>query len=819
MPTLEKVASLPAKPPKSAPNCFHCGLPCLTQNIALDQKHFCCDGCKLVYELLNTNGLCNYYELQQHPGLSGIQAVRQEKFAFLDDNPIADRLCSFRSEGHSVVTFYLPAVHCASCMWLLEHLRRLNGGVSESRLQFNIKEVTVHFTESKISLRRLAELLAAIGYAPSISLEDGDEKKGLKPARKRLYRLGVAGFCFSFIMMMSFPEYFAEAFGRGGFEARQATIFRSLNLLLGIPVFFFCAGEFFSNAWAGWKAKTLHIDAPIALAILITFSRSVWEILSGTGGGYLDSMSGIVFFMLIGRVVQERTYQSLSFHRNYKSYFPIAVTRLAPEGAQTCSLHDLKPGDIVQLHNEEIVPADSRLLEGTARMDYSFVTGESEPQKVAVGERLYAGGRQTGEALKVQIEKLVAGSYLTDLWNHSAFARDKEAEGRRGSSIHHLSRYFTIALFTAAALTALYWALVNPDLILTSVTAMLIVACPCALLLCATFTNGNLLRLFSGSGLFLRDASVIEPLGKISHIAFDKTGTLTKGTEVEILSGKPLSEGEKSLLFSVVKSSRHPYSKALAAWCAGGAECALENWQEVAGNGIKAVVAGTAVEVGTAAFCGVSQTVAGANVYVKMGLEAYAFAITPQIRKGLAGIIVQLRKRFVLSLLSGDKPIARKTMQKLFGDESRVLFEQQPADKLAYIEQLQKGGAKVLMVGDGLNDAGALQQSDVGITLAEDINNFTPACDAILDAAHFSKLPQLLTLARAGRRIITLAFIVSILYNIIGLSIAVQGKMHPMIAAILMPASTLTIVLLSTGASQVTAWWLFKARGIEGLKD
>ena len=640
MPTLETPARRQKKESvKTGPDCFHCGLPCLTQNIALDQKYFCCDGCKLVYEILNSNGLCNYYDLQQHPGLSGVKAVRSEKFAFLDDNAIADRLCSFRSEEHSVVTFYLPAVHCASCMWLLEHLRRLNEGVSESRLQFNTKEVTVHFEEGKISLRQLAELMATIGYAPYISLEDGDEKKALKPARKRLYRLGVAGFCFAFIMMMSFPEYFAEAFDRSSFESYQSTVFRSLNLLLAIPVFFFCAGEFFSNAWSGLKGKTLNIDAPIALAIGITFSRSVWEILSGTGGGYLDSMSGIVFFMLIGRVVQERTYQSLSFHRNYKSYFPIAVTRLLPEGPQTCSLHDLKPGDIVQLHNEEIVPADCRLLEGNARIDYSFVTGESEPQKVAVGERLYAGGRQTGEILKVQIEKPVAGSYLTDLWNHSAFARDKEAEGHSSSGIHNLSRYFTIVLFTAAALTALYWAVVNPAMILTSVTAMLIVACPCALLLCATFTNGNLLRLFSASGLYLRDASVIEQLGKIDHIAFDRTGTLTKGTTVEMLQGRPLSEMEKSLLFSVVKSSRHPYSKALTEWCVGAAVLPLEAWAEVVGSGAEAVVNGTSVKVGKAAFCGISQTVTGANVYVKTGLEAYAFSITPQTRKGLAGIL------------------------------------------------------------------------------------------------------------------------------------------------------------------------------------
>ena len=810
--TLEKrPASRKGAAPAARPDCFHCGQPCLTQSIRIEEKAFCCEGCKLVYEILSDKGLCNYYDLQKHPGLSGIRPLRKEKFAFLDSPEIAGRLYSFTDGDHTIVTFYLPGVHCSSCMWLLEHLPRLHEGILESRLSFSSKEVTIHFSQGKTNLRTIAELLTTIGYEPYISLSDADAPVARKPDRSRLYRLGIAGFGFSFIMMMSLPEYF----GGHAFEARYSLLLRGLCLLLGLPVFFYSAGEFFSNAWKGIRPYFrkggkgfLNIDAPIALSVLITFSRSVYEILSGTGGGYLDSMSGIVFFMLVGRLVQERTYRSLSFHRDYQSYFPIAVAVVGEDGTTTRGLPDLREGDVVQLHHDEIIPADGILTSGPARIDYSFVTGESEPVKVAVGEKVYAGGRQTEGAITLRLQKRVAGSYLTSLWNNSAFARDKVSEGRAEDSVHHLSKYFTIALFTLVALTAGYWALNDPSRILNSVTAMLIVACPCALLLAATFTNGNLLRLFSKGGLFLRDASVIEQLNKIDTIAFDKTGTLTIGAEVQVLNGGSLTEADCAALHSVVRGSHHPLSRALAQFTAGAAVLPVDNWQETAAQGVEAVVEGRIVKVGNAAFTGAEP--GPAQVYARMGNQIFAFSVAPQFRSGLSGMMAQLRRRFGLLLLSGDRPRQQQSLTDLLGGGSALLFNQKPEEKLQKVESLQAEGHRVLMLGDGLNDAGALQQSNVGITLAEDVNNFTPACDAILDARQLSKLPQLLALARWGRVVIRIAFAFSILYNIIGLTIAMQGMMHPMVAAVLMPSSTLTIVLVSTGICQLAYTALFR---------
>lgn len=784
--------------------CYHCGAECTTTNIAIEDKLFCCDGCKLVYEILDKNGLCNYYELQSHPGLSQIKPVRSDKFSYLDNEEIAEKLYKFTDGNTTIVTLYLPGVHCSSCMWLLEHMGKLNPAIVESRLNFTKKEVTIQFRKQEISLRQIVELLTTIGYEPSISLDESDKKEKSSFDKHRIYKLGVAGFCFGNIMLMSFPEYLSSG---GDIEHRYATLFRVLNLVLALPVFFYSASEFFTNAWAGLRQKTLNIDAPIALALLITFGRSLYEIGSGTGAGFLDSMSGIVFFMLAGRIVQDRTFQSISFHRDYKAYFPIAVNVVTPAGVVSRHLQDLKEKDVVELHNDEIVPADAIVVDGRAKVDYSFVTGESEPVTVEIGKTVYAGGRQTGEKLTVQLIKPVASSYLTSLWNHNAFSKNKVEQNRRDSVIHLVSKYFTIVLLGLVTVTATYWAFVNPATIIPAITAMLIIACPCALLLAVTFTHGNLLRLLSNGGLYIRDAFVIEQLGYINHIVFDKTGTLTEDASEYDMQGDAFSEEEKDIIYTTASSSTHPYSKAIVTYLGKRAKAALSEWKDFTGKGIKAISGNNYIYIGSSRF--VSNTngadTDNAACYIRVNDKLAAFYITPKFRDALPAVMQELGGNYKLSLLSGDNDRQKSTLQGLFKGEGKLLFRQQPVDKLNYIAGLQGNGDKVLMMGDGLNDAGALQQSNVGITLASDVNNFTPSCDAILDAKRFAWLPGLLKLAKSGRQIINFTFVVSIIYNIVGLSISMQGLMSPLIAAILMPASTITIVLMTTGLSALMA--------------
>ncbi len=784
--------------------CYHCGAECLTR-VTFDEHLFCCNGCKLVYEILNKNGLCDYYTLQSHPGLGQIKPIRSDKYTYLDDEQIANKLYQFTNGDKAIVTLYIPAIHCSSCMWLLEHLGRLNDGISESRINFTAKEVTIHFSQKKTTLRTIVELLATIGYEPYISLDDAEGSRKDTYSKMRTIKLGIAGFCFGNIMMMSFPEYLS---GQLGIDMQFAHLFRYLNVVLSLPVIFFCATEFYSAAWAGIRQRMLNIDAPIVLALFITYTRSIYEILTNTGAGYLDSMSGIVFFMLAGRILQERTYKSLSFTRDYKSYFPIAVKVHRNGEVHSTQLQDLKKDDIVTLHNGEIVPADALVMSAHASIDYSFVTGEASPVSVKQGDIIYAGGKLSGEELQIQIAKPVAGSYLTSLWNHYAFRKDKAKSNDSRSVVHVLSRYFTIILFSLAAITATYWYFVDPAKIITSVSAMLIVACPCALLLAATFTNSNILRILNLNGLFLRDSTVIEQLANTDCIVFDKTGTLTYPLQVQLEHhGGMLSEGEKDLIYAAARQSNHPNSQALAAWLGKRRPVSLDVWQEVPGNGVKAIYRAIELLIGSAAFTGADVLPANgikASFYVRINNKFHSFYLNPVFRAGIPQMAADLKEQYTLSLLSGDNNGQRPVIEPIFG--SNLLFDQQPIDKLKYIEHLQEQGKAVMMLGDGLNDAGALQQSNVGIAVTEDVNNFTPACDAILKADELQHLPRLLRLAKWSSIIINASFVISIIYNIFGLYFAASGQMKPVIAAILMPCSTLSIVIISSSISNLIAW-------------
>lgn len=778
--------------------CFHCGEDCADKDIMLQEKVFCCQGCKMVYEILNQYDLCEYYDLNSKPGINQRIAARGDKFAFLDDEKIAQQLVLYKDDTQTHVNFYIPQIHCSSCLWLLENLHKLEHGVQRVTVNFSKKEVLIIFSHPQTSLRRVAEILTAIGYEPYISLQDLQHKKP-GTNRKLVYQLGVAGFCFGNIMLLSFPDYFASA---GGLEESFNRLFRYMNLVLALPVLFYSAQAFYKSAWSGLKHGFLNIDVPIVLAILVTFTRSLVEVVQGHAG-YFDSMTGIVFFMLIGRVLQDKTYQGLSFDRDYTAYFPIAVSVIKEEKEIPTTLPELKTGDTVRIHNNELVPADGIIVSGKALIDYSFVTGESAPVSKSTGEIIYAGGRQLHGNLEILTIKEVAQSYLTSLWNRDEL---KNKVDKQVSFVHLLSRYFTWAVLLIAAFTAVYWAIHAPERIWPAVTAILIIACPCALLLASSFTNGHILRILSRKQLYLRNAQAIENMAGATHIIFDKTGTLTGKTGSSVVYyGTRLTPEQEIMIATLAAQSTHPLSKAIVDYCGQPTARPIHDFQLFTGKGICGWVNGFFIRLGNADFAGAhrknEQT--GSVVYVSINEKLIGlFTIRNTYRSGLRQLMQQLQTHYPLSVLSGDNNHTATQLRKLMGSNTTLLFDQQPADKLAYVISLQQQGKKVMMIGDGLNDAGALKQSDIGISLTEDSNNFTPASDGIMAAEQLPLLLHFIQLCKANKRIIMMSFVLSLCYNITGLYFAVQGILSPLVAAILMPASSISIILITYACSE-----------------
>ncbi len=814
------VLTTPAKLPSArsaqpaALTCYHCGEDCPDNHIRLEDKFFCCEGCKMVYEILNDNGLCRYYDLDEKAGVS-LKGKKRTAYAFLDDPDVQQRLIDFTDGDLTRVTFHIPGMHCASCIWLLENLYRLQAGVRHSAVNFPKKEVYITFSASQTNLRKIVELLSDIGYEPAITLSDLDNEKRPIVERGFYYKLGVAGFAFGNIMLLSFPEYLGLEQATDGFFHR---LFGYLNILLSLPVILYSGRDYFHSAWTGLRQRQLTIDVPLALGMLVLFGRSAFEILTHTGAGYMDSLAGLVFFLLVGRWFQQKTYHHISFERDYKSYFPIAASKKVDGQEVTVPLDKLHPGDTIVIRHQELIPADGVLLRGEGLIDYSFVTGEAEPVLCQSGEKLYAGGRQTGDAIEVSLTRKVSQSYLTQLWNDEAFT--KKAESHTSRIANRIGKYFTGAILFIALVTLLYWLPREASTAFNAFTAVLIIACPCAVALAVPFIFGNVLRILARHQFYLKNTAVIESLEEADTVVFDKTGTITQRQNSELwFVGEPLSFTEKQMLYAAVSPSTHPVSRRIAAWLqeqdpAIAHACPPPlHWRETAGKGVEASWSKQTLRLGNKAFFPTELHTPldehGAILQINDSLRG-VFHLNHYLRPGARQVLDFFASYAPIHLLSGDNDRDKQRLAPLFSQAEHLHFHQSPQDKLRFVKHLQQQGRKVLMLGDGLNDAGALQQSDAGIVLAEDTNNFTPACDAILHAAQFERLPAFMRMARRSTQLVYCAYGLAFVYNVIGLSFAVQGALSPVVAAILMPASSITIVLFGILSSN----WLARRLGL-----
>ncbi|WP_257657512.1 heavy metal translocating P-type ATPase [Parapedobacter lycopersici] len=784
----------------TALTCYHCGDHAYTEDYRQDGHYFCCLGCKTVYEVLHSHNLQHYYRYNTHPGSS--QRGQASRSDYLDEPAIADTLIDFKNETVTVVTFYVPAIHCSSCIWLLEHLYKLHPSIVSSQSDFMKKQVSITFQQEQLSLRQLVALLTRIGYEPKITLQDV-VKAGKKLDQHSLVaKIAVAGFCFGNSMMLSFPEYF----GMASFEVKYAVFFGWMNLAFCLPVLLYSARGYFRSAWQSLQQRQLNLDVPLALGIAVLFIRTASEVLSGSGPGFADTLCGLVFFILVGRWVQARTYHHISFERDYRSYFPVAVTRITGQTERPVPIADLQVGDRILIRNNEIIPADAILLKGHAALDFSFVTGESEPVQKTQGDVIYAGGRQTADAIELEITKPVSQSYLTRLWNNSGDVTEKEFH----TFSNTVSRYFTPVLIFIAVIAAAFW-LYQGDSgrAWGAFTAVLIIACPCALALSSPFTLSAALSIFDKNRYYVKSTGMIERMAAVDTLVFDKTGTISSPAAAAMRFNGELTTDERGMVASVCRNSVHPLSREIVKWLRVIEFKPVSAYSEQAGKGMMARLGGDSLRIGSADFVGASlrpDTVTGSQVFVAInGVVKGFFSVDQPWREGLTDMLTEFQPDYSLHLVSGDRDRSLPVLQRLFPPGATLLFNQMPDEKRNYIQQLQQRTKQVCMLGDGLNDAGALKQADFGIAVSDDINNFSPGCDAILDGRSFIKLPRFFQFAKDAVRIIHCSFGISLSYNVVGLSFAVLGTMSPLFAAVLMPLSTVTIIGFTTIATHCYA--------------
>ncbi|OCB78697.1 heavy metal translocating P-type ATPase [Flavobacterium crassostreae] len=777
-------------------NCFHCGLDIVkTEEIIFDQKSFCCNGCKTVYEIFSLNDLSCYYDFEKSPGTSPLDIAG--KYDFLDNETIATKLVEFQEENIAIIAMSIPNIHCSSCIWILENLQKLQKGIQSSQVNFPEKKVRITYNPQIVSLKEIAYLLSSIGYEPYISLENYQTAKSAID-RSLTYKLGVAFFCFGNIMLLSFPEYFeVKEFWLDNYKP----FFRGLIFALSLPAFLYSASGYYVSAYKSIKSGMLNIDIPIALGIIVMFVRSTIDIVFNYGSGFFDSLTSLIFFMLLGKMFQIKTYSFLSFERDFKSYFPIAITRINPDTSEeSVPIYDIQKGDRLLIRNQELIPVDGILISDKTAIDYSFVTGESVPIIKNSGDKIYAGGKQIGKVIEMEVLHSVSQSYLTQLWSNDVF--QKNVARTHKTITDNISRYFTPILLTIAFIAFGYWIAIDTNTAFNVFTAVLIVACPCALALTAPFTMGNVLRILGKKQFYLKNALVIEQLAAVDTIVFDKTGTITTNKKAAIVyDGAPLSDTNLALIKNALRASNHPLSRMLYDFLPEYPKKTITDFQEITGQGILAHAAGVAIQIGSGIFV---QNKAETNslqtaVHIKIeGIYYGKYIFNNQYREGLETLFKTLKNNYQIHVLSGDNEGERTILENLLPIGTELVFNQKPEQKLEFIKQLQLSGKNVMMVGDGLNDAGALAQSNVGISISENVNVFSPACDAILEAQQFEKLNYFLSLSKKAMRTIKMSFTLSFLYNVVGLLFAVTANLEPLVAAIIMPLSTITIVSFVT---------------------
>ncbi len=780
--------------------CNHCGADCGKKPVMTGNHQFCCNGCSMVFEILHENKLVQYYTLEKTPGIKLEDLSYDSKYAFLDKEEVQTKLYEFREGSIAKVTFYVPVIHCISCIWLLEHLNKLNRGILNSTVNFITKKVTIAFNQEEISLRQLVELMVAIHYIPDISQQTLEKKQETPGDKSLLYKIGVAGFVFGNVMLYSLPEYLnhkplGESLG---------TFLYFMSYILLIPLVFYSGSDYLISAWQSLKRGIININLPIALGIIALFTVTTVDVFTLKGPGYSDSLAGFLFFLLLGRWYQSKSYEALTFDRDYKSYFPVAVSKLVNNSEISTLLGEIAVGDELLIRNKELIPADAILVGGTALIDYSFVTGESTTIRKNCGEFIYAGGRQTGGVITVKVEKTVKQSHLTQLWNQ------EEEKTRSSKSIvnltDRLSAPFTIAILMIAFCGFGWWFLHGSlSIALKVFTSVLIVACPCALSMSLPFTLGSAMRIFGKKGIYLKNTTVIEKMVKIDTIVFDKTGTITKPDANKIqFVGDALNDKELAAVYSLTRQSTHPLSNAIARSLQYLEPVASEGFVEIGGRGIFGKVQNSNYKMGSREYVtGLKESEINyaSRVYLSINNEVKGyFSIENQYREGFDTLMESLIGHFDIYLLSGDNDAEREKLSKYF-DPAKMFFNQQAQEKMDFIRELQLQGKNVLMTGDGLNDAGAFMQSQVALSIADDIYHFSPAGDAIVDATKLGQLYRFIRFAHQSVDIVRISFAISLLYNLIGLSYALSGHLSPVVAAILMPISSVSVVAFATFAT------------------
>lgn len=829
----------PSQPPVLPP-CPHCGQPVPVGRGGMHPPAsspqsaglvFCCDGCETVYSVLQGAGLEQYYQVREALGERDVPAqVSKDRYEELDAPTFTQRYVRQTARGTSEVDLYLEGVHCAACVWLVEKLPAVAPGCVNARLDFTRARATLEWDAQKTPLSALARLLGSLGYKPH-PWRQGDIAALRSAEDRRLWmRIGVAAAVVMNVMFLSIALYAGEYTAPGvtgetiGMDPALEQLFRWASLVVFLPSVLWSAMPFFTGAIASLRSGVLHMDLPLSIGISVGFVASAWRVVAGSGDIYFDSLAMLICLLLVARWFQRKGQRAAGEAAELLQALTSTTARVLQPAASNgdspvekmTSIDALLPGMQVKVLSGESIPADGMVLEGHSFLDRAVLSGEAEPVSIGPGEQVFAGTVNLQSPLVILLTATGEETRVGKLMRMM-----EEASARRAPIVAMADRitgYFVATVLVLAVLTGVGWTLWGgplggPALAIEHVVALLIVTCPCALGMATPVALAVAMGRAARQGVMIKGGDAVERLARARHILLDKTGTLTEGKlRLTFWVGSFLAQ---QLLVSLERASGHPLAKAVQRGMPDTPACAVDRVQEVLGGGLISSFEGLDVRVGSPAF--IARTLGSRTMQLtpelKTALDDVLHRAQTPVLVALAGEVIgvagfgdPLRADtldaiaalkslgFRVGILSGDHPAVVSRVGELLGlDPADVHGGLSPEQKLAYVEKAI-GTGEVVMVGDGVNDAAALSAASVGISVHGGAEASLAAADVFLSRPGLLPVVECIEGARATLGVVRRNLIFSVGYNLLGAALAMAGLMGPLLAALLMPFSSGTVV-------------------------
>lgn len=794
--------------------CFHCGEPLLLSNLRARvngrEEQVCCQGCLAVAELIAGAGLADYYRFrEQAPARPDPRDRAIDTWTAYAQPDIAAQFVTASGEIDSV-TLGIDGLRCSACSWLVDHVLQSVEGVREASTNASTGRAYVSWERSKLSLADIMRAIAQLGYRPQPLNGEGAAQLQRRERRSALQRLAVAAFGMMQVMMFAVAVYSAELAGEV-ISPPLLDFFRVVSLLVATPVMFYSGAPIFIGAWNSLRLRTIGMDVPVSMALVLAYTASAWNTFSAHGGEvYFDSVTMFIFFVTLGRFIQMSVrYRTTAVSDALAQQLPAYAHRSEAGRTQDVPLSAVRTEDVLLVRPGEVVPADGTLIEGESRFDEAMLTGEAAPVRRRMGDQVTAGTLNCQSPIYMRVTATAGGTVLSHIV--ALLQRAQAEKPSISKAADRAAARFLGFVVLGAVVTCAAWLLFDPSRAFETTLAVLVVACPCAFAIAMPAALSAATAQLAKRGVLITKPDALETLARVDRIVFDKTGTLTHG-EIVVNRCEPLAQLSRKecleIAAAIELSSEHPFARAFAPYTP---ETKATDVRAFAGQGLEASVEygkyGTRrYRIGTSEFVGelrgatdpIRRFEGSHGSMVVLGDEQRELALFELVdvpRQDAAVAVKALGTLHVSAqILSGDSNSAVAATAQRCGIRE-YFARRSPQQKLAHVLSLQSEGRCVAMVGDGVNDAPVLAAADVSIAMGRGAALAHASAHMILVSEALECLPDAIAVAKRTLRIARQNMIWSAAYNFGSLPLAALGYIPPWLAALGMSASSIAVVL------------------------